>query len=69
MRAGTGDRVYEGNGGRSYIAEASEMGTVLLTAIAIKVEFIGSYRVAHEGEWKFGKVCCREGEKEGRKRS
>lgn len=44
MRAGTGERVYEGNGGRPYIAEPLEIGTVMFAAI------VGSYRVAHEGE-------------------
>ena len=37
MRAGTGDRVYEGNGGRSYIAEPLEIGAVMFAAIVAKV--------------------------------
>ena len=46
IRGFTGERVYGGSGGRSYIAEAFE--TTLILAIAVGV--FRSYRVAHEGE-------------------
>jgi hypothetical protein len=54
-----GERVYEGNGGRSYIEEALDAGAEKLVAIVAKVDRSGAVTVLRTKEcMKVGKVAC-----------